>query len=1131
MPRHRKVSAKRRKGAQGMAVIAFLGLTLAAPAVAAAETGDGGTGPAGADAAQSGSGTDSATSGTTAGSTSTGQSSDPTVGDSSGGNGQDDPAPGPGGGGGDTSPTSTSTTTGGDDGPQTTLSSSGGAQTSTSGGDAAGDSSGAGEGGGSAGAEEQQQGTDASGQDATGETTPPSGDSVPPTETPSPQPTETASPQPTQQPAGQPAAGSGGDSGAPTVEEATVEQTAAPLSARTALLATDAGGPDPQQSDPPTQAPMMFAAATTAPAATAAKSPLDFLPDYPDVPGYTKTEVAAAFFLAFAAATVTALTTVPLAAIPLGLMTVSAFVRLTDLGTNHAPVAAPVQTGQLLGVVTGDLNATDPDGDPLLYSVTTKPLDGSVVVLPDGHYVYTASDLLGRDGGTDSFTVTIDDSLGVRDHPFGDHTTTVAVPVSLTGSGINTGPSFTTKAIVTNIDPDTGVVTGIFAATDPEGDPLTYSGFALLGSVAVGDGTFTYTPTDAARHAAASVLAGTINTTDVVTITANDGNGGIAVSPVTVDIPGVNAVPTATAQQDSTEALTGLILGKIVVDDPDGDIPVFTPVAFTTDQGGVVAVVPGTGDFTYLPTAELRHQAALDPTGTTTDSFTVTVDDLHGGTVDVPVVVTIQGHNSAPIIVPVSTGIPDSAGVVRSGILASDPDGDPLSYTLANGEESIVTAKGGIVQVDGADYTYIPSTTGGDPLLGTITDSFKITVSDGYNGATTVTVGILTSELDFGYTASLDDATHTVSGGLSAPSDDLGLFSYSVGSGPSHGTVDIDSTTGAYTYTGTDTPQADSFTIVGTDAYGHAVTLAALSVSTVPPNHDPSVSLLGGGVGDSAGIVRGTVNASDPDGDPLSFSVTGYDGDASAVRSNGSVVQVDDQGRWTYIPSLDGGTLGLIGDTFTVYVSDGRGGQASTPVVIATKELDLGYSANAAVGSVAGALSIPGGDVGLLSYSLGSPPGSGSVTVASDGSYSYTGGDPATFSIVGTNAYGKSLTVANVSVTPVAPNRAPTLDSSGTGITPLKGKTDIWTLVTVKDADGDSVTWVGTASNGSVNFSVPIDLVGLDGVMTSSRTVTYKSNGGSDSIFGLKDGPSDTIVITVTDSEGASLQFSLHYPQ
>jgi VCBS repeat-containing protein len=221
--------------------------------------------------------------------------------------------------------------------------------------------------------------------------------------------------------------------------------------------------------------------------------------------------------------------------------------------SNKTPTADPAQSpGQTAdGVVTGDLNADDPDGNEVTYTVTEQPTHGSVVVNPDGSYTYAPNTDLANNGGTDHFTVSVDDGAAYRTtdgagailglfHSLaqaiglsGSDTSTVTVPVSITAT--NEPPTITGD---TKTSTDTsGVVTGSVTAADPNNDQLTFSGpthSAGGGTVSVqSDGSYSYTPTVAQRRAAA-VTGGT--TTDSFTVTVSDGHGGTATAPVTVAI-------------------------------------------------------------------------------------------------------------------------------------------------------------------------------------------------------------------------------------------------------------------------------------------------------------------------------------------------------------------------------------------------------------------------------------------------------------------------------------------------------------------------------------------------------------------------------------------------------------------
>jgi YVTN family beta-propeller protein len=74
----------------------------------------------------------------------------------------------------------------------------------------------------------------------------------------------------------------------------------------------------------------------------------------------------------------------------------------------------PAENSQSVdGVITGNLHAVDPDGDPLTFTVAQAPEHGTLVVNPDGTFTYTPGREFARIG-SDSFTITVDDSAAYR---------------------------------------------------------------------------------------------------------------------------------------------------------------------------------------------------------------------------------------------------------------------------------------------------------------------------------------------------------------------------------------------------------------------------------------------------------------------------------------------------------------------------------------------------------------------------------------------------------------------------------------------------------------------------------------------------------------------------------------------
>ena len=118
--------------------------------------------------------------------------------------------------------------------------------------------------------------------------------------------------------------------------------------------------------------------------------------------------------------------------------------EMDRLFSNDGPSAAPVLTGQAgAGVLTGSLGATDPEGDPLRYSVVQAPGLGAVTVDADGDFVYTAGPDLAAAGGTDTFVVRVRDT-GFRLLSAGPRTT--EVPVTVTVSAAEAGSAETSAA-------------------------------------------------------------------------------------------------------------------------------------------------------------------------------------------------------------------------------------------------------------------------------------------------------------------------------------------------------------------------------------------------------------------------------------------------------------------------------------------------------------------------------------------------------------------------------------------------------------------------------------------------------------------------------------------------------------
>ena len=421
---------------------------------------------------------------------------------------------------------------------------------------------------------------------------------------------------------------------------------------------------------------------------------------------------------------------------------------------NQTPTVSPTRIGQdSASVVTGDLNISDPDSDVVVYTITEAPANGTVTVDSNGEYTYVPDPYYARAGTTDTFTVSVSDAdSGFHIHGLGGFFNLLTF--GLLGDSGHASTSTVTVVVdprnelpvgTVNIgatDPVNGRVVGRVVGTDADGDTLTYAGSTTTSkgtaTVAV-DGSFSYLPTPDARHDAASLVATEVDKTDTFTVTISDGYGGETNVAVQVDISPLNEAPVAGLTVGSPDPTTGVVTGKVSATDSDGD-PLTYSGPTTTSKGSVTVATDGS--FTYTPTAAARHGAAR-LSGTVadkTDTFTVTVTDDSGGVTAVPVTVTLSPTNIAPVAVGATAGSPNAtSGLVSGSITASDGDGDPLSYSAA-------PPKGSISFSGNGGFAYYPTAQARQDAAngGATTDSFTVTIADGYGGTATIplTVGI-----------------------------------------------------------------------------------------------------------------------------------------------------------------------------------------------------------------------------------------------------------------------------------------------------------------------------------------------------------------------------------------------------
>ena len=183
--------------------------------------------------------------------------------------------------------------------------------------------------------------------------------------------------------------------------------------------------------------------------------------------------------------------------------------------------------------------------------------------------------------------------------------------------------------------------------------------------------------------------------------------------------PADPANPPVAGSYDETTPEDTPITSEVVATDPDGDDLTYT--LNTPPANGTVVVNPD-GTYTYTP----------DEDFTGDDSFIVTVDDGNGGTVDIPVNITVTPVNDIPVAVNDSATLNEDASI-NIDVIANDTQlGDTPTTVTAITQPTNGTA---VLEADGT-VTYTPNADYNGA------DSFTYTITDANGDTSTATVNL-----------------------------------------------------------------------------------------------------------------------------------------------------------------------------------------------------------------------------------------------------------------------------------------------------------------------------------------------------------------------------------------------------
>ncbi len=470
-----------------------------------------------------------------------------------------------------------------------------------------------------------------------------------------------------------------------------------------------------------------------------------------------------------------------------------------------------------------------------------------------------------------------------------------------------------------------------------------------------------------------------------------------------------------------------------------------------------------------------------------------------------------------------STAEDNPLTVAAPGVLANDtdPDGNSLTVALVSGPAHgtlTLNATGGFTYTPAANYNG--------------SDSFTYKANDGQLDSNVATVSLTVTTVNDPPAAGNDsyttaeDTPLTVSapGVLGNDTDvDGDPLTAVLVSGPSHGTLTLNST-GGFTYTpAANYNGSDSFTYKAND--GQADSNVATVSLTVTPVNDPPVAS-----NDTYGARKNvTLNAAAPgvlgndtdvDGDPLTaVLVSGPSHGTLTLNANGS---------FTYTPATD--YTGS--DSFTYKDSDGQAFSNVATVsltVTAPVASNDSYGARKNVTLTVAAPGVLGNDTDAGGFSLTaalvSGPAHGTLTLNANGSFTYvpatdyTGTDSFTYQASGGGTTSNVATVSLNVTAPVATNdvygarKNVALTVAAPGV--LGNDTDAggFSLSAVL-VSGPAHGTVTLNADGSFTYTPATDYTGSD-------SFTYKDSGGGTTSNVATASFNVTAPVATNDSYGA----------
>lgn len=579
-----------------------------------------------------------------------------------------------------------------------------------------------------------------------------------------------------------------------------------------------------------------------------------------------------------------------------------------------APFTAQVDENLVSGSTVLKLTATDQDvGDSLTFSIAGTN---------SAHFAVSSTGLITTTQSLDYETVNTY-SLNIS---VSDSTNSVTEALTITVRDTNDAPVFANAPYTVTVpENNASAIVHTVSATDADsGNTLTY----FLSGVGSGDFSILSSTGLVSLNTALDYER---KSSYVLSVIVRDGNGGQATSSLTVTVSDENDSPSFigtpySVSLDEDVSIGTTVLQASAIDEDSNDTLTYT---LSGTNSSDFSIASSTGIITTAVT--------LDYESVSSYSLTVTVSDGRDS-ISQAIIISITDKNDAPTFVAAPYSITVDENTTTSSLLtisASDQDtADTLNFLLlGSGSElfSIHLTSGVVALTTALDYE--------------VTSLYTLTVrvSDSNGGIATTSLTVTVSDVNDSPQFLGTPYSATISENLPSGSDVIKItaidadgdsLTYSL-SGTNSGHFQISSSSGLIETTrelNYETLNFYSLTVSGSD--GTLSITTSLTVTVTNINDVPYVTNLPANVTVVENDVTATVidvNAADPDGNNITYTLSGTGSDDFLINSATGCI--------TLSAPLNYELQAVY--SLTVRVSDGIGGVAAASLtVIAVNQND-----------------------------------------------------------------------------------------------------------------------------------------------------------------------------------------------